>query len=51
MTPIERAIDELNRRMFDHHAWLSDASEKVRKWKAEDQANGIPWDTREEMKG
>ena len=35
-------LDEL--RQDKRHLWLLDAADQVRRWRAEDEANGQPWE-------
>lgn len=45
MTPPmkQQLIDEMIERQEERYSWLKDASEKVKRWKAEDARNGIFW--------
>jgi hypothetical protein len=44
MTP---AIDHLTNLTLERLAWLSRDAAKIRRWRAEDEAIGIQWNTRE----
>ena len=41
---IADAMDRVIDLQLQRHAWLSEAAEKIRRWKEEDRRNGIPWE-------
>jgi hypothetical protein len=43
MTPVERYLSELNRIQLERLAWLEPDAAKVRKYREEDERNGITW--------
>ena len=49
--PAAWLIGELRADFNKRHAWLSRAAEQVRQWKAEDEANGMPWGDEPEKMG
>ena len=53
MSPTLIAIDRLNAMQEERHAWLSIAAAQIRKWREEDEANGIEWEssTKRERRG